>query len=225
MHAYVSPLSPFLDPGSRAFEDPAFGYQVRYRTLEEHRQALTQISWKDMLSFETEAMSREEIARASYHVAGELNELKYKHGLINAPTYAAVSHSLAAAEAVLTEIDRTATLPADKRAAALALIRKQIQTANGAALCGVDELKWPLAQRFHVGGTLARELAGGLLREFRHTAARVAGRYDVAPFKGERATPSPQFPVSSSLLPVTSYQQGCRQLTTDDCFTQTVRRT
>jgi B12-binding domain/radical SAM domain protein len=190
VHAYVSPLSPFLDPGSRAFEDPAFGYQVRYRTLEEHRQALTQISWKDMLSFETEAMSREEIARASYHVAGELNELKYEHGLIDAPTYAAVSHSLAAAEAVLTEIDRTATLPADKRAAALALIRKQIQTANGAALCGVDELKWPLSQRFHVGGTLARGLAGGLLREFRHTAARVAGRYDVAPFKGERASPS-----------------------------------
>ena len=193
VHAYVSPLSPFLDPGSRAFEDPSFGYQVRYRTLEEHRQALTQISWKDMLSFETEAMSREEIARASYQVAGELNELKYKHGLIDAATYAAVSHSLVAAEAVLTEIDRTATLPEDKRAAALALIRKQIQTANGAALCGVDELKWPLSQRFHVGGTLARGLAGGLLREFRHTAARVAGRYDVAPFEGERAVPGTEY--------------------------------
>ncbi len=190
VHAYVSPLSPFLDPGSRAFEEPSFGYEVRYRTLEEHRQALTQLSWKDMLSFETDAMSREEIARASYQVAGELNELKYKHELIDAATYAAVSHSLAAAEAVLTEIDRTATLPDEKRAAALALIRKQIQTANGAALCGVDELKWPLSQRFHVGGTLARGLAGGLLREFRHTAARAAGRYDVAPFTGERSVPS-----------------------------------
>ncbi len=190
IHAYVSPLSPFLDPGSRAFEDPSFGYQVRYRTLEEHRQALTQLSWKDMLSFETEAMSREEIALASYQVAGELNELKYEQGLIDVATYTAVSHSLAAAEAVLHEIDRTAGLPADKRTAALALIRKQIQTANGAALCGVDELKWPLSQRFHVGSTLARGLAGGLLREFRHTAARLSGRYDVKPFKGERATPS-----------------------------------
>ncbi len=189
VHAYVSPLSPFLDPGSRAFEDPSLGYEVRYRTLEEHRQALTQLSWKDMLSFETEAMSRDEIARASYQVAGELNELKYKYGLIGAATYAAVSHSLTAAEAVLAEIDRTATLPPDKRAAALAVMRKQIQTANGAALCGVDELKWPLSQRFHVGGTLARGLAGGLLREFRHTAARLVGRYDVAPFTGQRAEP------------------------------------
>lgn len=190
LHAYVSPLSPFLDPGSRAFEDPSFGYQVRYRTLEEHRQALTQISWKDMLSFETEAMTREEIALASYQVAGRLNELKYQRGLIDVATYTAVSHSLAAAEAVLHEIDRTAALPADKRAAALMMIRQQIQTANGAALCGVDELKWPLSQRFHAGGTLARGLAGGLFREFRHTAARLAGRYDVAPFKGERAVPS-----------------------------------
>lgn len=190
IHAYVSPLSPFLDPGSRAFEDPSFGYQVRYRTLEEHRQALTQLSWKDMLSFETGAMSREEIALASYQVAGELNELKYERGLIDVATYTAVSHSLTAAEAVLHEIDRTAGLPADKRTDALALIRKQIQTANGAALCGVDELKWPLSQRFHVGSTLARGLAGGLVREFRHTAARLSGRYDVKPFKGKRATPS-----------------------------------
>jgi len=189
LHAYVSPLSPFLDPGSRAFEDPAFGYRVRYRTLEEHRQALTQLSWKNMLSFETEAMSREEIALASYQVAGELNELKYKNGLIDVGTYTAVSHSLTAAEAVLAEIDRAAGLPVDKRAAALAMIRTQIQTANGAALCGVDELKWPLSQRFHVGGTLARGLAGGLLREFRHTAARLVGHYDGAPFQGERAEP------------------------------------
>ena len=189
LHAYVSPLSPFLDPGSRAFEDPAFGYRVRYRTLEEHRQALTQLSWKNMLSFETEAMSREEIALASYQVAGELNELKYKNGLIDVGTYTAVSHSLTAAEAVLAEIDRAAGLPVDKRAAALAMIRTQIQTANGAALCGVDELKWPLSQRFHVGGTLARGLAAGLLREFRHTAARLVGHYDGAPFQGERAEP------------------------------------
>ena len=189
LHAYVSPLSPFLDPGSRAFEDPAFGYRVRYRTLEEHRQALTQLSWKNMLSFETEAMSREEIALASYQVAGELNELKYKNGLIDVGTYTAVSHSLTAAEAVLAEIDRATGLPVDKRAPALAMIRTQIQTANGAALCGVDELKWPLSQRFHVGGTLARGLAAGLLREFRHTAARLVGHYDGAPFQGERAEP------------------------------------
>lgn len=123
-------------------------------------------------------------------MAGELNELKYKHGLIDAATYSAVSHSLTAAEAVLGEMDRAAGLPADKRAATLAMIRKQIRIANGAALCGVDELKWPMSHRFHVGGALVRGLTGGLLRELRHTAARLVGRYDVAPFEGERSEPA-----------------------------------
>jgi B12-binding domain/radical SAM domain protein len=204
VHAYVSPLGPFLDPGSRAFEDPSFGYTVRYDTLEEHRRALDQLSWKDILSFETDTMSREEIAVASYQVAREFNELKYAHGLIDAATYASVSHSLATAEAVLEEIDRTAGLSDEKRLAAMAMIRRQIQTANGAALCGPDELKWPLSQRFHVGTTLARGLTGGLLREFRHTVARLAGRYDVAPFTGERAEPAPSTRGKSS-RPGTEY--------------------
>ncbi len=189
VHAFVTPLGPFLDPGSRAYEDPTLGYQVRCRTLEAHRQALTSPSWKDMLSFETDGMTREEIAMASYHVAADLNELKLTHGLIDAKTYSTVAHRLATARAVLDEIDRTTRLPEDAQLEALAAIRTQIEAANGPALLGEDELKWPLSQRFHVGGTLARGLAGGLLREFRHTVARAAGQYDQAPFTGRRLTP------------------------------------
>jgi len=189
VHAYVTPLGPFLDPGSRAYEDPTLGYQVRCRTLEAHRQALASPSWKDMLSFETDGMTREEIAMASYHVAADLNELKLTHGLIDAKTYSTVAHRLATARAVLDEIDRTMKLPEEAQLEALAAIRTQIEAANGPALLGEDELKWPLSQRFHVGGTLARGLAGGLLREFRHTAARAAGQYDQAPFTGRRLTP------------------------------------
>ena len=35
---FISPLAPFLDPGSRAFENPRrYGYRLFYRSLEEHR--------------------------------------------------------------------------------------------------------------------------------------------------------------------------------------------
>jgi hypothetical protein len=145
-----------------------------------------------MLSFETDGMTREEIAMASYHIAANLNELKYTHGLIDAKTYSTVSHRLATAQAVLDEIDRTARLPEDAQLEALAAIRTHIEAANGQALLGDDELKWPLSQRFHVGGTLARGLARGLLREIRHTVARAAGQYDQAPFTGERSRPAVQ---------------------------------
>jgi B12-binding domain/radical SAM domain protein len=190
VHAYATPLGPFLDPGSLAYEDASLGYTVQCRTLEAHRQALTKPSWKDMLTFETDGMTRDQIAVASYRVAGDLNELKYTHGLIDAKTYSIVAHRLATARALLDEIDRVLTLPLDAQADALATIHHQIITANGSALLGQDELKWPLSQRFHVGGTLTRGLVWGLLREFSHTIARAAGRYDQAPFRGERLVPT-----------------------------------
>ena len=79
---FVSPMGPFLDPGCGAFEDPKYGYRHFYRTLEEHRRALLQPSWKSILSYETDAMTRSEIIAASYDVAAALNELKLDHGLI-----------------------------------------------------------------------------------------------------------------------------------------------
>jgi hypothetical protein len=38
---FISPLAPFVDPGSRAFEEPEkHGYKLFARTLEEHRRQL-----------------------------------------------------------------------------------------------------------------------------------------------------------------------------------------
>jgi B12-binding domain/radical SAM domain protein len=189
IYAYVAPLSPFLDPGSRAFEDPKFGYHVRYTSLEEHRRALLQPSWKDILSYETEAMSREELTRATYQVARELNQLKYRHGLIDAATYNSVGFRLRTAESVLADLDHAAALPLEKRAEAHRQIRARVQMTNGSTLCGEDEMKWPLAQRFHLGATLARGLAAGLGNEVSHTFARLRGQFDSAPYTGVRAEP------------------------------------
>jgi hypothetical protein len=83
LHLFVSPLAPFLDPGSMAFEQPEqHGYRIFYRTLEEHRRALLQPSWKNVLNYETEWMSREEIVLSTYEASLELNRLKLRHGLM-----------------------------------------------------------------------------------------------------------------------------------------------
>ena len=57
---------------------------------------------------------------------------------------------------------------------------KSIDLANHATMFGDDELKSPLHSRFRVGTTLLWNLAAGLALEVGHTAARLAGRYDVA---------------------------------------------
>jgi hypothetical protein len=55
------------------------------------------------------------------------------------------------------------------------------ELANHRTMFGDDELKWPVRHGFRIGTTLLRSLAAGLALEVRHTAARLVGRFDVAP--------------------------------------------
>ena len=70
---YNAPFAPFVDPGSRVFEEPEkWGYTLRARTLEEHRVLLDNPSWKHVLSYETKWMTRDDVAEISYDAAIEL---------------------------------------------------------------------------------------------------------------------------------------------------------
>ena len=80
---FISPLAPFLDPGSLAFEQPErYGYRILFRTLEEHRQALVSPSWKYSLNYETKWMTRQQIVDTAYEAILRLNQLKAKYGII-----------------------------------------------------------------------------------------------------------------------------------------------
>ena len=81
---FIAPLSPFLDPGSLGFEHPErYGYRVLFRTLNEHRQALLSPSWKYSLNYETEWMTRHQIAETAYEAILRLNRVKARHGVIS----------------------------------------------------------------------------------------------------------------------------------------------
>ena len=78
---YDSPFAPFVDPGSRAFENPdAWGYKIRARTLEDHRRLLDSPSWKHTLSYETEFMTRDDIGEVSYDAAILLTNAEMNSG-------------------------------------------------------------------------------------------------------------------------------------------------
>ena len=80
---FISPLGPFLDPGSLSFEHPErYGYHVLFRTLEEHRQALVSPHWKYSLNYETDWMTRQQIVDTAYEAILRLNRLKAKYGII-----------------------------------------------------------------------------------------------------------------------------------------------
>ncbi len=140
-------------------------------------------------------MDRDELTRATYQVARELNQLKYRFGLIDVATYGSVAHRLRTAESVLADVEQASQLPAAKRIEAFTEVRQRLELANGATLCGEDEMRWPLSHRFHLGATLARGLVAGFGTEMRHTAARLQGRFDSAPFSGVRAVPYSEHPL------------------------------
>jgi B12-binding domain/radical SAM domain protein len=186
---YVAPLAPFLDPGSRAFEDPAFGYRKRFSTLEEHRRALLEPSWKQLLSYETDAMSADQIVDTTYQVAHGLNDLKRARRLIDEATYQTVRGHLLDAQETLTLIDRATRLTPERRDEALAAIRRRVDEANEASLCGTDELKWPDVGRLALRPRLIGRLGLGLWAELGHSWHRLRGTYDGATFSGARLAP------------------------------------
>ncbi|AGI47221.1 Fe-S oxidoreductase [Thermoplasmatales archaeon BRNA1] len=81
---YDAPFAPFVDPGSRAFEEPEkWGYKLRARTLEDHRKLLDSPSWKHVLSYETEFMTRDDIGEVSYDAALVLTDAEMHSGRIS----------------------------------------------------------------------------------------------------------------------------------------------
>ncbi len=177
---YVAPLGPFLDPGSRGFEQPELGYHRRFTTLEEHRQALLGPTWREMLSYETDWMTREQIVDTTYRVAAGINELKFASGLIDASTHHTVVTHLEAAREVLAEVDRILLLPKAVQDAQLRTLKAKTATANTATMNGSQELKWHSATGFRVSRLLVRHLLAAFPREGQHGWARLLGDYDTA---------------------------------------------
>lgn len=149
---FVAPLAPFLDPGSAAFERPAeHGYRLRFHTLEEHRQALTSPSWKEMLNYETDSMTRDEIVAATYESMRRLTRLKREWNLIDAVKFDCSMYKINASESAAHS-----TEPKTQAAATAAIFQKKY-------------LIWPLigGRRFASPFSLALVGLEQLLREVR----------------------------------------------------------
>ncbi|MEM3642962.1 MAG: TIGR04190 family B12-binding domain/radical SAM domain protein [Thermoplasmatales archaeon] len=88
LFTFTSPLSPFLDPGSAAFENPLLGYKLRFRKLMDHYYALdTGRTWEDFLNYETQWMDRQTIVDTTYEAIDSLLKVKEKLGYISTEEY------------------------------------------------------------------------------------------------------------------------------------------
>jgi hypothetical protein len=145
LNPFISPLAPFLDPGSIAFEKAAeVGYRVFCKTLEDYRQALLEPSWKYTLSYETKWMGRDQIVENSYQAGLRLNRLKEKYRIIDAVTAARTEKRILLAMEMIRRIDEIHPLPEPERTNKLLALKETFDQASMSTVCDKEEIKWPV---------------------------------------------------------------------------------
>ena len=139
LSCFVSPMGPFLDPGSRGFEEPGrFGYRLFAHTLEEHRQLLVQPSWQHILNYETQWMNRDELLAATYDAAEALNRLKLRYGRIDRVRGHAVARHIQRARELKDRLDALDQgSKADHE-----VLRGEIYAFSVSTVCDKRELFW-----------------------------------------------------------------------------------
>jgi B12-binding domain/radical SAM domain protein len=142
---FLSPMGPFIDPGSRIFEDPErFGYRLFARTLEEHRQLLVQPTWERILNYETRWMTRAQIVDATYDAAEQLNSLKLRYGRIFPKRAATVARHIREARDLRKRLGAAEGEGKTENTQALsASLRGEIVKYSESTVCDKSELFWP----------------------------------------------------------------------------------
>ena len=141
LQCFISPMGPFLDPGSQIFEEPArFGYRKLAHTVEEHRQLLTQPSWEHILNYETEWMTRAQLVDATYDAAERLNELKLRYGRITARQAKTVADGIAEARRLRAGVN--AGVAGRMEPADAERLRGEIARFSHNTVCDKRELFW-----------------------------------------------------------------------------------
>jgi len=163
LSCYISPMGPFLDPGSRGFEEPQrFGYRLFARTLEEHRRLLVQPTWERILNYETRWMTRRELVDATYDAAERLNALKVAYRRLSSRRGREVAARIAAARALRDRLE--ALLAAGGDPADDPSLRGEISEFSISTVCDKRELfARPRLSQFRIAEVLrifGRRLAG-----------------------------------------------------------------
>ncbi len=143
---FISPMAPFLDPGSLVFEKPSlFGYHLLSKSLEDHRQALLQPSWKYMLNYESSCLSRDELVESTYEAALGLNRLKAKYRVIKEKAARDVERRILKAREIVKQIDEVMEkISSSGEKNVFKNLQEEMLEYSTSTICEKRELEWPI---------------------------------------------------------------------------------
>ncbi len=164
LYIYNAPFAPFVDPGSRAFENPEkWGYKFFARTLEEHRQLLVNPSWKHVLSYETKWMTRDDIAEVSYDAALELARIEFEAGRVSQEAYESRVERTNIARGLMAQIDEILLIKnEEERNSKLWGIKEEGERMMASTVCNKKDLDWDAGSIW----SNAPRVATGLLKSY-----------------------------------------------------------
>lgn len=146
LNPLMGPLAPFLDPCSIAqVRSGEYGYDLIFESLEDYEMALLEPNWRDMLSYRTRLMSREQMVGTTYRALDRLFKIKAAHGQISEGNLKAILASFEENARILERLDR-AKRAADPELAGIEQekIKKDAQVLWKNDLLLKRQLEWPV---------------------------------------------------------------------------------
>ncbi len=149
----IGPLAPFIDPACSYHRDPQkYGYRLIHKTLEDHVRASSSPHWRDLLGYETECMTRQDIVEVTYEAMLALNAIKANSGIVSPRHASANDRRIHDTISLLKMVDDILDLP-DPRLKEMELtkLRGESEKLSRLLYLPKEELAWPL-----VGGRFRR---------------------------------------------------------------------
>jgi radical SAM superfamily enzyme YgiQ (UPF0313 family) len=160
---FISPLAPFLDPGSLAYENAdKYGYKILFKDFASYRDALVSPTWKQCLNYETQWMTRDELVDVTYQAGRALNRHKFRRGRIDERTYREIDLRIGRAIDLMARFDALlAANDPELLARERARLKPEADAASAHTVNAPHEIKWRvLGRNFHYGAILRDMLWG-----------------------------------------------------------------
>ena len=158
----MGPMAPFIDPGCTLHREARrYGLRIIHRTIDDHARASLSPHWRDMLGYETDLLSRQDIVDVTYEALIALNAIKGKNGLISAQRASLNDRRLRDTVSLLKLVDDILALPDPVlQLGELAKVRDEALKLQRQLYMPKEELTWPLMGSRFKRLNLLRIMAG-----------------------------------------------------------------
>ncbi|MDR2957694.1 MAG: TIGR04190 family B12-binding domain/radical SAM domain protein [Coriobacteriales bacterium] len=193
LRVFIAPMAPFLDIGSRAFDDALAArvsglpaeYNLLATTLAEHRQRMLMPSWKHIMNYRSQAIDTDTLVEATYQAAFDINRAKAAAGVVDQSLAIRTGERILRARDQMRQLDELlddhggpSYNPSVEQTAALKALKAEFEQLSESTVAEKSELSWEYrikpSHLLHDFGVLANQESRNLKAWLRGSLASAA---------------------------------------------------